>query len=171
MFLPPNSNRRDYRRIEHLDNYEAEGLEDDAEEVLDEEGLFAARAAAEREIDERERRRTGQALPRALEGESSPSPSQQGKSSGSSVLNYFAMRTGDDDDDDSQAFRRERDRRSRRRGVSPALSDHEEDAQVMLSLSLSLSWSLALPHALYPAPAPPHRASPHRPGRYAGRGH
>ena len=61
------TSRRDYRAIDHLDRYESEGLEDDAEEVLDEEGRYAARANADREMDERQRRAGGQ-LPRALEG-------------------------------------------------------------------------------------------------------
>jgi len=59
---------RDYRAIDHLDRYESEGLEDDAEEVLDEDGQYAARLAAERELDDRQRR-AGGFLPRALEGE------------------------------------------------------------------------------------------------------
>ncbi|GAX74193.1 hypothetical protein CEUSTIGMA_g1642.t1 [Chlamydomonas eustigma] len=89
---------QDYRRIEHLDRYESEGLEDDAEEVLEEDDLYAARAAAEREIDARRARAGGQ-LPAALE----------------------------EDAEDSEYFRERRDRR-RRRGVSPGYSDHEEEA-------------------------------------------
>lgn len=57
---------RDYRQIDHLDNYESEGLEEDVDEQLDEEGMFAARAAAERELDERSRRAGGGV--RALDG-------------------------------------------------------------------------------------------------------
>jgi hypothetical protein len=59
--------RRDYRAIDHLDRYESEGLTEDAEDVLDEEGVFAARRAADREMDNREGREGR--LPRALEGE------------------------------------------------------------------------------------------------------
>ena len=60
--------RSDYRPNERLDNYEADGIDNDVEEELDEDELFAARAAADRELDERQRR-AGGLLPRALEGE------------------------------------------------------------------------------------------------------
>lgn len=58
--------RRDYRPIAHLDAYESDGLDEEPGE-LDMEAEFAARAAADRDLDERDRR--GGVLPRALEGE------------------------------------------------------------------------------------------------------
>eukprot|EP00195_Chlamydomonas_chlamydogama_P012778 CAMPEP_0202892114 /NCGR_PEP_ID=MMETSP1392-20130828/1935_1 /ASSEMBLY_ACC=CAM_ASM_000868 /TAXON_ID=225041 /ORGANISM="Chlamydomonas chlamydogama, Strain SAG 11-48b" /LENGTH=845 /DNA_ID=CAMNT_0049575995 /DNA_START=38 /DNA_END=2572 /DNA_ORIENTATION=+ len=59
---------RDYRENSALDRYEAEGLDEDAEEVLDEGDLMAARRAAEEELDARDgvMGRGGRALPRAL---------------------------------------------------------------------------------------------------------
>lgn len=63
--------RRDYRRIEHLDAYEQEGIDEDVEDDMDEEQRFAARQAAEAQLARRDRRegmRTGRALPAALAG-------------------------------------------------------------------------------------------------------
>ncbi|KAG1677625.1 hypothetical protein FOA52_010406 [Chlamydomonas sp. UWO 241] len=98
---------QDYRAMDHLDRYESEGLEEDVDEELDEEGMLAARAAAERELDQRQRRAAG-GLPTALDG---------------------------GDEDDSQYFRERRDSRRRaRRGESPGLSDDGEDQDVDIDI-------------------------------------
>lgn len=64
---------RDYRPMEHLDRYEATGMDDAFIDDVTEEERFAARLAAERELAERdvvEGRLTGRrrGLPAALEG-------------------------------------------------------------------------------------------------------
>lgn len=64
---------RDYRPMEHLDRYEARGIDDAFIDDVTEEERFAARLAAERELAERdvvEGRLTGRrrGLPAALEG-------------------------------------------------------------------------------------------------------
>ena len=110
---------RDYRRIEHLDRFESEGLDEEPEEVLDEEEQFAARAAAEREMDQREGRAGGQ-LPRALEGEMGAMNTLRLKLKFPSIALHYI-----EDLEDSQFFRTRRDRR--RRGVSPGPSDTEDD--------------------------------------------
>ena len=61
---------RDYRANELLDRYEAEGIDEATDEMQDMtvEARMEARAAAERELNKRERRENRRGLPGALEG-------------------------------------------------------------------------------------------------------
>lgn len=58
--------------MSHLDRYEADGLDEDVEEVLEEGDLMAARRAAEAELNKRDKRegirRGGRTLPGVLAG-------------------------------------------------------------------------------------------------------
>ncbi len=66
---------RDYRGMDHLDRYEAEGIDAEFQDGTAAEDAMAARMAAEAELrrrDVREARRRG--LPGALEGESRKTP-------------------------------------------------------------------------------------------------
>lgn len=58
--------------MDHLDQYEAEGVDDDVEEELDEAGMLAARAEAEAELNRRDRKqgkRGARGMPGFLAGE------------------------------------------------------------------------------------------------------
>jgi len=62
---------RDYRPMEHLDAYDARGIDEEEQEELNEDEQIAARQAAEAQLERRDRRegvRTGRALPAALAG-------------------------------------------------------------------------------------------------------
>ncbi|KAL6761861.1 minichromosome maintenance protein 2 [Haematococcus lacustris] len=64
--------QQDYRPNAALDNYEADGLDEEVEDVLEEDELFAARRKAEEEMSRRDRRagvQGGRAVPRALAGD------------------------------------------------------------------------------------------------------
>ena len=58
----------DYREMPELDVYEVAGLDEDVSE-LDADAQYAARAAAEAELDRRDNRSRRRGLPTALDGE------------------------------------------------------------------------------------------------------
>uniref|UniRef100_A0A7S0WTV5 DNA replication licensing factor MCM2 n=1 Tax=Chlamydomonas leiostraca TaxID=1034604 RepID=A0A7S0WTV5_9CHLO len=96
---------QDYRSMDHLDNYEADGVDDDVEEELDEEGQLAARAAAEAELNRRDRK--------------------QGKRGARGMPGFLA---GDETEDDDFASRRAR--RQRRPDMSLPEQSEPEDVPI-----------------------------------------